>query len=337
VPPSPASPPTSPPARGRLAPDIDAVPPRIGSYPVSRLAPERKLQRVDRYDRRAEVTAYETLTSTGTVRVSFKVVDDQPFELHPGYFVGIQAEVAGFGRRRSPYCIVSPPNEDRTFQLLVRLVPEGPLSIYLASLEVGNVIAFRGPSGRSMVPKKADEELILIATGVGVGPFLALVEHLKTLGFDRPIRLYWGLRLAEDICLVEELESLRQGFENFTYQISLSQPSGDWTGLRGRVTETVPQLVDTLGGKRYYLVGNGAMISEMSTVLSDLGVDIRLIYEEVYFNVKHRPDPEVLKAIRNRFVASDLFSPFSHQEANLFMPERVTRSAASPPVGGPGS
>ena len=32
-----------------------------------------------------------------------------------------------------------------------------------------------------------------------------------------------------------------------------------------------PPLIETLGGKHYYLVGNGAMIEEMSEALSDLG------------------------------------------------------------------
>lgn len=290
--------------------DIEILPPE-GPIPVSRLAPERRLRRVDHYDRRAVVTRYEPLTPTRTVRITFRVTDDQPFTFQPGHFVGIRAEVPGFGMRRSPYCIVSPPNAERTFQLLVRLVPEGPLSYYLAALEVGDSIEFRGPSGRSMVPKGGDEELFLLATGVGVGPFLSLVEELGRQGFDRPVHLVWGLREVDDICLVDELDDLARRHSFFRYEITLSRPPEGWTGLRGRITETVPPLLPTLSGKRYYLVGNGAMIEEMATVLSDLGVDRQFIYEEVYFNVRYRADPADLAAIRSRFTASDLFAPFA--------------------------
>ena len=297
--------------------DIEILPPE-GPIPVSRLAPERRLRRVDHYDRRATVVGYEPLTSTGTVRITFQVTDDQPFAFEPGQFVGIRADVAGFGLRRSPYCIVSPPNADRTFQLLVRLVPEGPLSYYLGALEVGDSIEFRGPNGRSMVPKGGDEELVLLATGVGVGPFLSLVEVLGRRGFDRPAFLVWGLRQVEDICLVDELNDLADRFPFFRYQISLSQPPEGWTGLRGRITESAPPLLATLSGKRYYLVGNGAMIEEIGTALSDLGVDREFIYEEVYFNVRYRADPADLAAIRSRFVASDLFAPFAHLSGRAF-------------------
>lgn len=321
------------PDRHGPVPDIDVLPPQ-GPVPVSRLAPERALRRVDRYDRRAQLTAYETLTGTGTVRLHFRVVDDQPFQFHPGFFVGIQAEVPGFGWRRSPYCIVSAPNEERTFRLLVRLVPEGPLSIYLASLRVGDVIPFRGPSGRSMVPKEGDEELVMLATGVGVGPLMALVDHMAATGVDRRISLYWGLRLAEDICLVDELDELAHRYPSFSWRVSLSQPPPGWGGLRGRLTESVPPLLGKLGGRRYYLVGNGAMIEEMAVALSDLGVDAMLIHEEVYFNVRHRADPRVLAEIRSRFVASDLFSPHADQEAGgllcLENPISRRRQSSSP-------
>jgi ferredoxin-NADP reductase len=308
----------------RLKRDIEILPPE-GPIPVSRMAPERKLRRVDRYDRRAEVTAYETLTSTGTVRISFKVTDDQPFTFHPGQFIGIQADVPGFGLRRSPYCIITPPNPERTFQLLVRLVPEGPLSYYLGSLGVGDTIAFRGPSGRSMAPKEGKEDCILLATGVGVGPFLSLVEDLGHEGFDRPMHLFWGLRLEDDICLVKELDELASRYPFFRYQISLSQPPDQWTGLRGRLTESVPPLLPTLSGKRFYLVGNGAMIEEIGSVLSDLGVDRQFIYEEVYFNVRYRADPADLATIRSRFAPSDLFAPYAHLEGRLFVPQRPSK------------
>lgn len=317
-----ASVPEPPPGRPYLPPpDIFVVPPR-GAVPVSRGARERRLARVNYYDRRAQVTTYQTLTETGTIKLSLRVIDDDPFDFMPGYFVGIEATI-GDRVCRSPYCIASPPEAAPDFDLVVRLVPEGPLSCHLAGLGVGDVISFRGPSGKSMIPKEHDTELVLMATGVGIGPVLSLAHHLLAQGFSRPMRFYWGLRQVEDLCLLDQLDHLAASYGNFSYEISLSQPHPDWTGLRGRLTESVPPLLDRLGGRHYYLVGNGAMIEEMRLALSDQGVDEQLIYRETYFNVRHRPDPRVLAEIRSRFVASDLLSPFAHQEAGLFIPKRT--------------
>ncbi|HSH22792.1 MAG TPA: FAD-dependent oxidoreductase [Acidimicrobiales bacterium] len=287
-----------------------------GMGPMIDSALERSWEKSNRYDRVARVTSTRPLTETGTIRMTFEVVDEQPFTLKPGQFVGVQALVGEFGYRKSPYCVLSPPSADRRFELLIRVVPDGPLSQHLASLGEGAEISFRGPTGRSMVPKDDDtNQLCLLATGVGISPFISLVQELSDRGFDRPIRLYWGLRLTDDICLLDELDELVGQAHDFQYQISLSQPPEGWTGLRGRVTESVPPLLETLGDRRFYMVGNGAMNKEMSAALSDLGVSRHDIYEEHYFNLKYEPDPETLRQLRARFVANDLFSPVAHQEA----------------------
>ena len=63
----------------------------------------------------AELVAAEPLTETGTLRLHFRVKDDGPFTFLPGQFVGIQAYLGNLGYRRSPYCILSPPREEKTF------------------------------------------------------------------------------------------------------------------------------------------------------------------------------------------------------------------------------
>ncbi|HLF41629.1 MAG TPA: FAD-binding oxidoreductase [Acidimicrobiia bacterium] len=279
---------------------------------------EKRWQAASRYDRRARLTRATRLTPTGTVNLAFEVSDPEPFAFEPGQFVGIGAHVGGRSYRRSPYCILSPPNDERTFELLVRIVPDGPVSQYLGSLQPGDTVSFRGPTGRSMMPGDAESGLVLLATGVGIAPFCSLVEHLLAAGFSRPVHLYWGLRLEQDICLTGRLDELTSTHPNFGYRISLSQPPPSWDGLTGRITESVPPLLDRLGGTLFYLCGNGAMTEELGSALSDLGVFHTSIYEEPYFNRRHRPDPAVLGAIRARFVAHDLESRWMGDETELF-------------------
>ena len=300
--------------RGRPAAIAGAAAERMDGYWSS----------VSRYSRRAVVTRAEAVTPTGTIRLAFEVTDGKPFRFQPGNFVGIECHVEGLGYRRSPYCIVSPPSDDERFELLVRVVPDGPLSQYLDGLRPGDEVAFRGPVGRSMAYGDPDDprDLVLVATGVGVGPFLSLATHLLAGGFERDIHLFWGLRLVEDICLTDELDALEKRHPNFRYDISLSQPRLDWPGPRGRVSESMPAMLDRLGSKQFLLCGNGAMIEELSRALSDVGVAQRFIYEEPFFNGRHVADPAVVAAIRERFLADDLFSPFAHRESSLFALER---------------
>ncbi len=273
---------------------------------VAAAGADASLKDISRYGRRAEVVTVDRLTTTGTVRIALQVIDRGSFTFAPGHFVAVRQDVPGYGPARSPYCIFSPPGPERSFDLLLRVFPEGPLPQHLASLNRGDLIHFRGPSGRSMIPGNEDTELILLATGVGVSPFNSLCRALLAGGHRGRIRLYWGLRLADDICLTEDLDELASRHRNFTYQISLSPPS--WPGLRGRVTESVPPLLDALNQKRFYLSGNGAMVEEMEVALTSLGVDRASIHEERFFNLRHRPKPDVIDAIVSRFADHDPFS-----------------------------
>ncbi len=314
------------------APVVDwDLPGRISAGEVDEAAVLGGWSPKSRYGRRAEVEWVRRLTPTGTVRLGLRAVDDQPFDHHPGQFVGIELGIDGLGYARSPYCILSPPDEERRFELVVRVVRNGPVSRYLGSCHPGEVVAFRGPTGRSMMPKNDERDLVLLATGVGVGPLYSLASHMLRRGFDRRITFYWGLRLAEDIFLTDELDELARHHPNFSYRITLSRPPAGWTGLRGRITDSVPPLLPALGGTSFYLCGNGAMTEEMATALSDLGAADEHIYQEHYFNQKHVPDPLVMAAIRARFVAADLFSPLAHQEA------RTSLFHLDAPLGGSGN
>ncbi|MHB1533927.1 MAG: ferredoxin--NADP reductase [Acidimicrobiales bacterium] len=293
-----------------------------GAPPVLQAAVAKPLgdtwRRLDAYDRRANIVATQQLTSTGTMIVTLGVTDGKGLSFAPGQFIGIEASVVGARRRRTPYCIMSAPDGGDTFSLLVRVVPRGPLSRHLAALEVGDEISFRGPTGRSMIPAHDNSELALIATGVGISPLYALARDLLVSGTERRIRLLWGLRLVQDICLLSELEALVEGYPNFSYEITLSQPDASWCGLKGRVTDVAPAWLDNLGGKRFYLCGNGAMIAEMAAALSEAGVEDRLIYEEAFFDGRHRPDPTVVARLRTRLVDDALLSPVITGSGPLF-------------------
>ena len=325
-------------AREGLKPgNFQGTPPRGRSHDAERAA----LNAIDdhwfgtsRFKRRAQVTSTEALTPTGTSRIGFEVVDGEPFEFLPGQFVGIEAHYEGRGYRRSPYCILSDPADAPRFDLLIRAVPEGPLSLYLAGLEVGDEVLFRGPTGRSMVPRFDDRQLVLMATGTGVAPLLSLARHLLAIGYPHPISLWWGLRLVDDICLTDELDALVAAHPNrFSYGITLSRPPEGWTGLSGRLGESVPPRLETLGGRRYYLAGNGAMLEEMAMALSDLGVVQQFIYKEPYFNPIHEPDRDVVAAIRECFVATDLFSAYAARRGSDFDLDRDLEAAKTGKAG----
>ncbi len=279
------------------------------------------VNRTARLPRLARLIDYEKLTPTGTIRLRFDVVDDEPFDFVPGQFVAIDMDSTRDGYRRSPYCLLDGSEVGRIFDVLVRRVEMGPVSIFLADLEIGDVISFRGPSGHSMLAVDDHTELVMIATGVGVSPCYCLLRRLRAIGTQRKVRLFWGLRLVADICLVPDLDAMVGAGWDFGYSITLSStlssPNDRWRGLRGRVTESVPPLLETLSNAHFYLVGNGEMIAELSQALQNLGVGREQIYEESFFNHRYHPDEGTVARIEDRFVATDIDRPIERLEREL--------------------
>ncbi|HHC09011.1 MAG TPA: hypothetical protein ENK55_09880 [Actinobacteria bacterium] len=225
------------------------------------------------------------------------MLDDDPFDPLPGQFVAFDL-VGHHEYRRSPYCLLGV--EGRTFEILVRRVPQGPISQFLVGLRPDDEVGFRGPTGRSMIPRRPGP-MVAFATGVGISPCLFLAESLASLPDARlPLRVFWGLRLPDDLCLEEEIARL-EARGTLRVTVSLSRPPSDWHGLRGRITETVPPLLSEVADTWFYLVSNGRMVAEMRAALEEIGVDRNRIYCESFFDHRHRPDPDTVAEIVARF------------------------------------
>lgn len=270
-----------------------------------------------RLPRRARVLRNTRLCVTGTFLLRFEVADGEPFEFEPGQFVAIDCEHPTLGYRRSPYCIASPPNSSGVFELLVREVPEGPVSVFLSRLEPSDLVSFRGPAGAVLPLPPDSREIVLIATGVGLSPFLPLLARVAQTDPFHRVSLYWGLRLEEDICLLDILEGWTRRLGQFSYEVSLSRPPGNWTGLRGRVTESVPPRLLSLGDKQFYLCGNGAMIVELTEALALAGVPRSRIYDEPFFNLRHRAERSLVRRLRDRIPATDISAPYERLQQLL--------------------
>jgi len=75
------------------------------------------------------------------------------------------------------------------------------------------------------------------------------------------------------------------------------------------------------------------MLEEMALALSDLGVVQQYIYKEPYFDPIHQPDRDVVAAIRERFVATDLFSAYAARRGSQFDLDRDLEAAKTGKAG----
>ena len=196
-----------------------------------------------------------------------------------GQFVNLGLELAGQFVRRS-YSIASAPGAPLEF--VIKEVPGGALTPALARLDVGaNVWVERKPQGfftLAYVPPCRD--LWLVATGTGLGPFLAMLRSGELFPRFERVCVVHGTRAAQELAYAGELGALvakHPGQLSYTPLVSGPSPG---SALAGRVTTAFADgRVEahssvSLDPERSHLLlcGNPQMILDVTAVLEARGL-----------------------------------------------------------------
>jgi ferredoxin--NADP+ reductase len=108
-----------------------------------------------------------------------------------GQFVRIALEIDGEVVAR-PYSLVNAPAESE-LEIFFNIVPEGPLTPRLATLQQGDVIKVADkPYGFLTVEEVPDARYLwMLATGTGIGPFISILKsELPWQKFEKVVLVY---------------------------------------------------------------------------------------------------------------------------------------------------
>ncbi|OGE48660.1 hypothetical protein PENARI_c027G09376 [Penicillium arizonense] len=158
-----------------------------------------------------------------------------------GQHVAIKAMVNGAAVSRS-YTPTSNNLDLGRLELVIKCYPDGLLTgQYLAALEVGDKVEFRGPKGGMKYHNGLCKKIGMIAGGTGITPMYQLIRAICEDDRDTTeISLIYANRSEEDILLRRELETFARAYpKNFKLWYMLDHPSKDWAYGKGYVTPEV--------------------------------------------------------------------------------------------------
>lgn len=189
------------------------------------------------------------------------------FLFKPGQFCFLRLDMDRLYARH-PFTISSSP-QDEDLHFTIKL--KGRFTRVASKLNVGDEVIVDGPFGVFTIDE-GEKDLVFIAGGVGITPFMSMIEYMADKEFDRSVTLLYGSRMEQDIIFKKKLDSIKN--KNFSVVYVLSRDySEDWEGETGHVTqELIEKHVRDTDKLTFFICGPESMKDKLKKTLKQMGV-----------------------------------------------------------------
>lgn len=195
----------------------------------------------------------------------------------PGQFLIMRLVRNGRVSEAHPFTISSSPTDER---LSVTIKSVGDFTSTVKDTKTGDYAYIDLPYGVFSFLNYDAPELIFIAGGIGITPFMSMLRYICAKGLDRKVTLIWGNKTSKDIVFKQELEELQDKIPGFKVVHVMSNQE-DWQGEKGFIdTEKLKRHIDNFQVGQFFVCGPPPMMKKVIGYLKALGVSRRRIHYE---------------------------------------------------------
>ncbi len=203
---------------------------------------------------------------------------EKKFNFKAGQFCFLRLKQAKLYARH-PFTIASSPAEDE-LRFVIKI--QGRFTKALKNLKAGEEVIVDGPFGIFTVNDQA-KDLVLIAGGVGIAPFLSMLRNGLIEKTNRNIVLLYGAKTEAELIYRTELESLKNSRFKKVFVIS-DQTAASAECENGYINqEIIKKYISNLNNSLFYVCGPELMKTSLKEILADLKVSRKNIISEDFF------------------------------------------------------
>ena len=229
-------------------------------------------------DARAQVTAVRRLTAQ-VIEADLRVEEPADFRFAAGQWISVP-----FGPKTvRAWSMASSPARPRDLTLCVDVAPGGIGSRWFSALQVGDAVAFRGPTGGFVYERADARRPIFVGEEIGIVPIRSILAELYATGHGRPTGLINWARDPGWLLYDAEFRSLARRYPSFSYFPTLREAPGGWRGDRGEAHEAVDRLVHSVDRLVAYVCGGGGTVNRVREVLVRKGMDRKSVKWEKFW------------------------------------------------------
>ncbi len=202
---------------------------------------------------------------------------------YPGQFHYITLQRSnGLPVEEHPFTISSSPLKPELISSTIK--ESGDFTSTISHTKTGDKVFIQGPFGRfSYIFRPEERDLVFIAGGVGITPFMSMLRHMRDARFNINVILFYANKTRDDIVFRDELAEIEASdCPGLQVVHILSKPDTDWKGESVHLTKDKIHFYcsNDLAKKSFYLCGPPMMTAHIQRALINLGVSKKRIHFE---------------------------------------------------------
>jgi predicted ferric reductase len=184
-----------------------------------------------------------------------------------GQFMFVRLARKGRLSDAHPFTISSSPTSD-TLSITVKQV--GDFTSTVGETTIADHAYIDAPYGVFSYANHDGPDLVFIAGGIGITPFMSMLRDMRDRNDPRNVLLIWGNKAERDITFRDELAQLEQAIASLRV-IHVMSRQEDWPGERGYVDrQRLARYLDGIDNPQIFVCGPSVMMDMVIAALREL-------------------------------------------------------------------
>ncbi len=176
------------------------------------------------------------------------------------------------------YTISGFDKEKNELRLTIKKVKDGyGTKIIFDTYKVGKKVILEGPMGHELIVDKNNENILLVAAGIGITPFVPILKDLKESDYKGNVTLVYGARYEKELFYKDDINRIIKDRVNMNFIPVLSREK-NFYGAKGYVTDVIKDL--DLNNTKVYMCAAQRVADGVEDVLKEKSFDINHFFVE---------------------------------------------------------